>query len=191
TFVGGRMRIVKPGPYGQLVFLKTFEEFLDVPADRAVLDSMAARRIDDPKAPLADLAGRLSPKGRPIYDLFEGGEPDRVPAIIESLPAGLRARMAELSPDRRGLGSLRARLYLIHARDDGTFPASEALRIADLVEEGRRRGQPIPRPSLLVLDELEHVVPEPWHRDPWGFVSRDLPEAVRLAGWWYALLGER
>jgi hypothetical protein len=43
----------------------------------------------------------------------------------------------------------------------------------------------------VVLEALQHVAPEPWRRDPWAFLTRDLPEALRLAVWWYALLGER
>ena len=92
--------------------------------------------------------------------------------------------MAELSPARRSFAPLAARLYLVHDRDDGTFPVSEAYRLADLA----RARRPV---RTVVLGALRHVDPEPWRRDPWGFLTRDLPEALRLAWWWYGLLGER
>jgi len=184
TFHRGRMRIVKPEPYGQLVFLRTYQEFLAAARDSQVLDRMAGRRIRDASAPLADLADSLTPQGRLIYDLFETAPPDDVPRLIERLPSGLRRRMAELSPGRRGFAPLAARLYLVHDRDDGTFPVSEAYRLAELA----RAHSSV---HLVVLETIQHVEPEPWRRDPWGFITRDLPEALRLVRWWYGLLGER
>ncbi len=73
TVFRGRMQVVKPDPYGQLVFLRTMGEFLDEPGDRATLEAMARRRMEAPAAPLADLALKLEPQGRLVYDLFEGG----------------------------------------------------------------------------------------------------------------------
>jgi X-Pro dipeptidyl-peptidase-like protein len=184
TFHRGRLRMVKPEPYGQLVFLRTYQEFLTAPSDHRVLEAMANRRLRDPGARLADLADSLGPEGRLIYDLFETAPPDHVPRLIDQMPAGLRQRMAELSPGRRSFAPLAARLYLVHDRNDGTFPASEAYRLAALA---RSRG-PV---RMVVLETLQHVQAEPWRRDPWGFLTRDLPEALRLAWWWYGLLGER
>jgi len=183
TFHRGRMRIVKPEPYGQLVFLRTYQEFLAVARDSQVLEAMADRRMRDASARLSDLADSLTPQGRLIYDLFETAPPEGVPELIEQLPPGLRRRMAELSPGRRSFAPLGARLYLVHDRDDGTFPVSEAYRLADLA-----RARPV---RIVVMEALTHVEPEPWRRDPWGFLTRDLPEALRLVGWWYDLLGER
>lgn len=184
TFHRGRMRTVKPDPYGQLVFLRTYQEFLGATRDSAMLEAMAERRLRDPGARLGDLADSLGPRGRLIYDLFETAAPDQVPGLIEQLPVGLRQRMAELSPGRRSFAPLTARLYLVHDRDDGTFPVSEAYRLAELA----RARRPV---RMVVLDALRHVDPEPWRRDPWGFLTRDLPEALRLTWWWYGLLGER
>ncbi len=176
--------MVKPAPYGRLVFLRTYEEFLAASCDSQLLEAMAGRRISDANARLTDLADSLSPQGRLIYDLFETAPPEDVPGLIEHLPSGLRRRMAGLSPDRRSFAPLHARLYLVHDRDDGTFPASEAYRLAE-------RARPHTPVRMVVLEAIQHVAPEPWRRDPWGFLSRDLPEAPRLAWWWYTLLGER
>ncbi|HET9328433.1 MAG TPA: CocE/NonD family hydrolase [Candidatus Eisenbacteria bacterium] len=183
TFHRGRLRMVKAEPYGQLVFLRTYEEFLDDPEDVRVLEAMAQRRLADARAPVADLADSLSPEGRLIYDLFETASPEEVPRLVERTPRGLLARMAELSPGRREFGSLRARVHLVHDLNDGTFPASESHRLAELA----RPHQPA---HVLVLEGLRHVEPQPWRSDPLGFLTRDLPEAAGLAWWWYRLLGE-
>jgi pimeloyl-ACP methyl ester carboxylesterase len=179
----GRQRPVEPDPYGQLVLIRTYEEFLEDPGDSPVFDAMVARRVRDPGAALSDLADSLSPQSRVIYDLFESATPDRVPGLMARLPSGMRQRMADLSPGRRDFAALRARLYLVHDLDDGTFPASESRRLAALARPHRPT-------RLVVIEALHHVVPEPWRSDPWGFLTRDLPEAARLAGWWYAILGE-
>lgn len=188
TSLRGRPRVVTPDPYGQLVFLRTFEDFLGEPRDRELLDAMAARRIADPAAPIEDLAGALSPEGRAIVDLFgapsAGRAPGVVAALVGRLPPGLRQRMAALSPARHDFAALSARLYIVHSLDDGTFPASEAVRLRDLA-------LPRTKVRLVLLEALQHVDPDPWRRDPRAFVTRDLPEAARLAAWWVALLGER
>ena len=192
VFVRGKLRHVRPGAYGQMVFVRTFEEFLDSPRDIATLEAMIAGRMADPAAPVAELAAQLSPQASVLPQLFEPGvDPARVPGLIASLPAGLRARIAAMSPARAGFEALRARLYLVHARDDGTFPVSEAYGIADMAARAPDRSRGWAKPRLLVMEGLQHVRPEPWHRDPFGFLARDVPEAMRLAAWWYALLGER
>ncbi len=180
----GRTRQVEPDLYGQLVMLRTCEEFLTAPRDQDLLEAMAARRMRDPGARIADLAPGLSPQARVLYDLFETAPPDQVPERIGRLPRGLIERMGALSPSRRSFVALRARLHLVHARDDGTFPVSEAFRLRRLA----RGRAPV---SLVILRALRHVDPEPWRRDPLAFIVRDLPEAARLAWWWYKLLGER
>ncbi|HYM81759.1 MAG TPA: hypothetical protein VEY91_10180 [Candidatus Limnocylindria bacterium] len=183
TLWRGRPHVVTPAPYGRLVFLRTFEEFIVSIPDRERLAAMTRRRTADPVAPLGDLAAELGPEGRLLYDLFETARPEQVPGMIERLPPALRERMAVLSPARRNFKSLRARLYLVHARDDGTFPVSDMDRIAALA-------RPYVPVHNVALAALEHVDLEPWSRRPWEFLRRDLPEAWRLGSWWWALLGE-
>jgi hypothetical protein len=166
------------------VFLKTYEEFLTEPADRERLAAMVARRTVDLDAALEDLAAGLTPEARLIYDLFERATPDEVPALLAQMHEGMRERMAGLSPARRDFTTLRARLYLAHDRNDTTIPFVESLHIADLAR-GRVRTR------LVVLEILHHVDPKPWRTQPWEFLTRDVPEAVRLGGWWCALLEER
>jgi pimeloyl-ACP methyl ester carboxylesterase len=180
---GRRMRLT-PDPYGRLVFLKTYEEFLRFPEDRTLLEEMAARRLGDPQARLDDLAAKLTPEGRPIFDLFERAAPEDVPRAMERLAGGMTRRMAELSPARRDFAALKARLYLVHDREDGTIPFTESHRLAALA-------RPHTRVRLVILESLHHVDPEPWSKEPARLLARELPEAWRLAAWWRDLLVER
>ena len=184
TFLHGRMRVVERDPYGQFVFLRTYEEFLADARDSVLLEAMAARRFDNPSARLTDLAAGLGPRGRLIYDLFETSPPDRVPELIGRLPVVLASRMGRLSPGRRSFATLAAPLYLAHGRDDGIVPVTETYRLAELA----RGHTPV---HMVVLDAFQHVEAEPERRGPWGLLTRELPEALRLAWWWYGLLGER
>ncbi len=185
TFVDGRAHIVEPDPYSLLVFVRTYETFLERPRDRELLEAMARRRWADPRAPIADLADSLSPAGRLPYDLFEdaagaGG----APALLAGLPAGLARRMAALSPERRDLSGLRTPLFLAHSWDDGTVPVGETWRLARRV----RGHAPV---HAILLRTVGHVEAEPWHRHLRRFLAEDLPEAWRLEWWLCALLAER
>lgn len=180
----GRGYAQPPDPYGAFVFLRTYEAFITSPTDRAALKAMVQRRLRDPRARLDDLAARLSPEGRLVYDLFERASPADVPRLLERIPEPMKRAMADLSPARHDFAPLRARLYLVHDRFDTTIPFTETLALAD-----RARGH-VPVRAIL-LESLRHSDPRPWHADPRRFVTRDLPEAWRLVWWWVALLGER
>jgi pimeloyl-ACP methyl ester carboxylesterase len=184
TFVRGRAHAVEPDPYSQLVFVRTYEQFLPRARDRELLEAMARRRFDDPRAPLGDLADSLSPEGRLPYDLFAAARPTPVSALLGRLPAELERRMAALSPERHDLSGLRVPLFLAHAWDDGTVPVGETWRLA-------RRARAHTRVHSILLHTVGHVEAEPWHRHLRRFLSEDLPEVWRLEGWLTSLLGRR
>ncbi len=185
TFVAGRSHTVEPDPYSQFVFTRTYEAFLPRARDRELLEAMARRRWADPRAPIADLADSLSPAGRLPYDLFEtAAGAARAPELLARLPAGLRHRMATLSPERYDLARLRTSLFLAHSWDDGTVPVGETWRLA-------RLARPHTRVRAILLRTVGHVEAEPWHRHLRRFLAQDLPEAWRLEGWLCALLAER
>ena len=183
TFVRGRAHEVEPDPYSQYVFVRTYEQFLPLARDRALLEAMAARRWNDPGAPIADLAESLSPAGRLPYELFATAGPSRA-ALLAALPETMRRLMARLSPARRDLSPLRAELFLAHSWDDGTMPVGESWRLA-------RLARPHAAVHLALLHTVGHVEAEPWHRSLARFVRQDLPEACRLEVWLCALLAER
>lgn len=183
TWHRGRAVRLRADPYGQMVFVRTYAEFLDAD-DRAMLEAMVERRAADLSAPLGDLAARLSPEGRVIHDLFEGAAPPRVPGLMARFAPGMKRRAESMSPARRDLGALRARLYVVHDRDDPTIPFTEAHRLA-------AHARTHTRVRTVVLESLHHVEPEPWSRDPWRFVTRDVPEAWRMFAFWTAVLAEQ
>jgi hypothetical protein len=137
----------EPNPSGKWLFLLSNVERVETTADRALLRAIGERKLADPNADIADLRLRLGPEGHSIDAFLDNREPERVPALIAGLPAGVRADMAALDPARRDLSGMRPRLYLVHGKDDAVIPftESEALAVA------------VPDSVLFRIDSLAHV----------------------------------
>lgn len=138
-----------PNAYGKWVFVRANAARLDAPADRAALAAMAARKLLDLNADIADLRPRLGADGRAVMALLDNRDPDRVPRLTAALPETVRVELEALDLTRRDLASLRARLILIHGRDDPIIPATESQALAAAAPPGNT--------SLYLVDRLAHV----------------------------------
>ncbi|NNG04059.1 MAG: alpha/beta hydrolase [Inquilinus sp.] len=139
----------QPRGLAKWLFVAVNAERLDDLADRALFAAIGRRRQVDPAAPVSDLAARLGPQGRALLALLENEDPDAVPALIAALPPDLRDTFAALSPSHRDLRALRARLILVHGRDDPAVPFTESFALAAAVGPGQAR--------LFLIDGLDHV----------------------------------
>lgn len=136
-----------PNPRGRWLFLLSNVDRVDDPNDRGLLREIGERKFDDPEADIGDLSARLGAEGRAIEAYLNNADPARVPALIEALPAGIRADMAALDPARRDLAGLRPRLYLVHGKDDAVIPYTESEALAEAA----------PDAVLFKVDSLAHV----------------------------------
>ncbi|HEY9857313.1 MAG TPA: hypothetical protein V6D05_16325 [Stenomitos sp.] len=141
-------RYMEPNTYGKWVFALSNVDLVR-PPDRDLLTRMAVRRIKDPKAPIADLADKLGPEGRSVYDLLANTDPNRVSTLIMRLPADIRSAMAVLDLSTRDFSTLHARLILIHGEDDNIIPYTESLHLDHAVPPGQAR--------LYLIHGLRHV----------------------------------
>lgn len=137
-----------PNAYGKWVFVRGNADRLDDGGDRTLLAVMAERKLADLDAPVQDLAARLGPQGRSVYDLVANRDPERVPRLIAGLPPGIRADMAALDLRRQGLARLKTRLHLLHGRDDAIIPATESRALAAAAG---------PLADLTLVDSLAHA----------------------------------
>ena len=137
-----------PNAYGKWVFVLSNLDRLNEAKDRALLGDAARRGLHAPDATVAPLDG-LSPDAAAVLELISNRDPERVPALIEALPASIRAEIEALSLADRDLGRLKARLILVHGRDDSIIPATESEALAAAVGAGRAR--------LFIVDGLAHV----------------------------------
>jgi hypothetical protein len=139
----------EPNAYGKWLFVRSNAARLADPADRAVLVEIAARKLDDLDADIADLRSRLGSEGNAVMALLDNRAPERVPALIDRLPTPVQADLDALNLERRDLSQLSFDLILLHGRDDPIIPATESQALA--------AAAPDDQTSLYVTDRLGHV----------------------------------
>ncbi|HYZ26917.1 MAG TPA: hypothetical protein VE597_08405 [Geminicoccaceae bacterium] len=139
----------EPNAYGKWVFVRANAARLADPADQAVLDEIAMRKLADLDADISDLRPRLGAGGRAVMALLDNRDPERVPALIGALPAPIRADLEALDLERRDLSEVPFELILVHGRDDPIIPATESQALAAAV--------PDDQVSLYVIDRLAHI----------------------------------
>ena len=139
----------EPNAYGKWVFVGANAARLAGPVDRMALAEIAERKLEDLDAEITDLRTRLGPEGRAVMALLDNPDPDRVPALIDALPAPIRADLEALDLERRDLSQLPFELILLHGRDDPIIPSTESQALAAAVPEDRV--------SLYVLDRVTHI----------------------------------
>lgn len=145
----GEWHYLEPNRYGKWVFVLGNAERLSDPHDRSAFRAMAKRRLNDPHARIDDLSRRLTSEGQALLALLENRDQVRTPALIDGLPAAIRADIEALNLANKDLSRLRARLILLHGTDDAIIPYTEsvALAAAALPE----------RAELFLIDGLAHV----------------------------------
>lgn len=174
---GAPWRRGTPQPRAKWAFLESNLSLIEDPADAEALGALAQRKTRRPEADIADLVAGLGPEGRSIIALLTNRDPDAVPELITGLPERIAADMRGIDLAAHDLSKLRAKLILVHGRDDPVIPytESEALAAAATGTET----------SLTLLDNLPHVdLGAPGTEDAlrlWAAAYRVLEERDRLA----------
>jgi pimeloyl-ACP methyl ester carboxylesterase len=145
----GAWRRRAPDDYGRWFFARSNADFLDDPGDRAALEAMAERGLEDAAADMSDLVAALGPQGRTVHDLLANRDPDRVGRLIDALPPRMREEIVKLDLRSRDLSVLDTRLILVHGHDDPLVPETESMALAAAAPNAR----------LYLLESLRHVDP--------------------------------
>jgi fermentation-respiration switch protein FrsA (DUF1100 family) len=130
---------------------------------RAVVDptlawTFLARNLDlvrdarDRAAVMEAFQGRppgsdAGPAARAVLALLQNREPARVDALLDALPLETRELLEALSPARH-LPRARARLLLVHGKDDPAIPYTESMRLAAAAPD---------RSRLVLVQLIGHV----------------------------------
>lgn len=162
-----------PNAYGKWQFALANADRLAAPGDRATLQAIAERKLDQPDAEIDDLIPALEPQGRAVVTLLTNQDPELVPALIDDLPPAMRADLRALDLEHADLSRLRARAILVHGEDDPIIPATES--------EALSAALPDDQVHLYVMGSLAHVEV--------GIAS--LPDGFRLWQAVYRILAER
>ncbi|WP_024326213.1 S9 family peptidase [Thioalkalivibrio sp. AKL19] len=130
-----RWQMRTPDPLAKWIFLRGNLHMLDNREDREILDEIAHRRMADPNAPITDVADDLGDAGRSLLALILNDDQERVPKLLEDLPASAREAIEMLSLADRDLSHLSRGAILIHGRADAMIPHTESERLARAIGE--------------------------------------------------------
>lgn len=180
----GRWQAIEPDAYGQMVLVRSARPYLERARDRALFDAMVERRIKNRAATLDDLASGLSGEGRAVYALVTNRDRERFPALFDALPADMKRDLAALNLADKDLAPLKARLILLHGKNDNLIPWPESLALAESVPAGQAR-------VFLIHRILGHVDLSLAHVLSWPFWSEEVPDVWRMGRATYLLLSER
>lgn len=144
---GSEWRYLKPNPYAALVFVLSNLDQVPGEGDRQILKAMVERRVREPNADLSDLAAKLGPGGKVVYEFATNNDRERARELLARLPAGIHAKLDALDLANKDLSGLSTRLILVHGQTDDIIPYthSEALSRA------------APKAHAYVLRGLNHV----------------------------------
>jgi len=158
----GRVVTGLRNPYGKWLFASANADTVDDPADRTTLMAIAARKMADLDADVADLFNQLGSEGRAVYAVLDAQDPSRADALVAALPPRLRDEIAGLTLKDRDLSGLKAPLILVHGGDDPLIPPEESIALAAAAGD---------KADLTLIDRMRHVE-----------LSGDWMDLLRL--WW-------
>jgi dienelactone hydrolase len=104
-------------------------ESLADPREKEVMHRLYVERQNVPQSELDGLSG---PALR-VRRLLDGTTPQEAQVLYGELPADFRENMRRISPSTY-VGNLKARVMILHDRDDRLVPAAESRRLADALE---------------------------------------------------------
>ena len=159
-----------PDPLTLRVLANELIETLD---DSSEIEMLKRHYLKDQATTPVELTA-LSPSGRTVGRLLNGVEPHEAEALYSALPTTFHEDLIRISPSTH-VGELRARLLVMHDRDDRLVPVSESRR---LVKAARERTD-VRYTEFLAFD---HVVPGP------GGVFTRLGQGVRLYRHMYEII---
>jgi alpha-beta hydrolase superfamily lysophospholipase len=145
----GEWRHMEPNSYGKWVFVLSNINRLSDPRDRALFRLAAQRKLADLKAPLHDIAPRLSAEGKRVLDFVENRDRDQAALLMDRLPEQIRREILALDIARYDLSKLKADMILVHGYDDDIIPYTESVALSKRL--------PKRQAHLYLVHGLKHV----------------------------------
>jgi pimeloyl-ACP methyl ester carboxylesterase len=133
--------------FSKWIFLLSNLDYISNPRDRELLRQIADRKLRDSMVSTDTLAQRLGGQGRAFYKLLTTSRPELVPEQLARLPFAVQQKIAALDLARRDLSQLRAKIILIHGRNDPLIPYTESKALAAAA----------PKSRLFLVNNLAHV----------------------------------
>ena len=127
---GGRQEPWDPDQLALRVFGNELIDTLDDSQEREVLRGLLLNGQELPDGQLE----RLSPAARRVQRLLQGTTVEEAERNYLKLPAGFREGMRSISPSAH-IDEIRARVNIMHGKDDRLVPAAESRRLADALAD--------------------------------------------------------
>ncbi|MGB5452278.1 MAG: alpha/beta hydrolase, partial [Sedimenticolaceae bacterium] len=121
------LQYLQPSPYNKWVFTLSNADLVERRRDRASLRTLAHESLEYGEAASAVSLANLAPDAQAFYRLITNEDPNRVPELIQQLPASILTELEGLNPASRDLTTLQAEVILVHGRSDTMIPYSESL----------------------------------------------------------------
>ena len=149
TEPNGAWQYLQPSPYNKWVFTLSNADLFERPGDQASLRTLAHESLEYGETASAVSLANLAPDAQAFHRLITNENPNRVPELIQQLPASILIELEGLNPASRDLTTLQAEVILVHGRSDTMIPYSESLALAQAL--------PPEQVKLFVVDGLVHV----------------------------------
>ena len=125
-FYNGNIEPWQPDSLTVEVFINQLIESPEDPIEREALSQRFMEKIDTDGLNPQD----LSPEAQAVFKLLSGAPLEDTNALIEQLPATLLEDLDKISPST-SIGNLKARVMIMHDREDALVPSEESRRLAD------------------------------------------------------------
>lgn len=143
----GRMVALSPHPFTRLLFILSHVDLLP-PKDAALIQSYIDTYQHRPEElDLDRVREGLGTEGRSLMDLMQNTDLNAVSDLYQRLPQTVRDNLDALDISKQDLSRLRARLILIHGRDDNLIPYTQSIQLA----------QHAPAADVYIVGGLQHV----------------------------------
>jgi pimeloyl-ACP methyl ester carboxylesterase len=140
-------RHMEPNSYGKWIFISSNVRFLANPVDRMLFQEAARRKMVDLNSSVLDLASRLSPEGRRVYEFVENRDRTRAQPLMDHLPESIRREIKALDLSGYDLSRLGLHAILVHGYDDDIIPYTQSVALA----------KHLPGAQLFLVHGLKHV----------------------------------
>ena len=117
-----------PDSLTKKVFANELIEAIDDPFEKGLL----TRAFIDNQEVSSEKVDGLSREASAAYRLLEGTDLEHAQALYDELPETFKLEMLRISPSRF-IGDLKARVAILHDRDDDLVPSVESRRLADVL----------------------------------------------------------
>ena len=158
-YVGDHEVRITPNKYGRWLFVRSNLHRIEDASQRTVLRQIVQYRLRDDGPIPGELLSQLDETSLTILRYIENREPANSRALLHKMPATIVDEIGKLDLADKDMSSLRARLLLIHGRDDNIIPYQQSLAL--------HRALPASRSRLYLLNNWVHVDPQDGVYDLW------------------------